>query len=262
MPARSRPRASCAPCSPTAPSASPTATTTRGCRTPTASAARPRCSARSGDAIAFAARTAAIELNASTDNPLVFENGDVLSGGNFHGQPVAQALDFLADRAHHAAGHCRAAGRAAGESRPVPGAAGVSDRRSRAVVGLHDGADHGGLAGGGVADPGLSGQHRVDSDRRQPGGLRADGDGGGLQGAPHPRQRRARRGDRTLVRRRRASSSCCRSPRGAACGGSTNGSATSGPACRPWPRIGRRLPTWSASPRAIRDGVFDPATLG
>ena len=48
------------------------------------------------DAIAFAARTTAIELNASTDNPLVFDNGDVLSGGNFHGQPVAQALDFLA----------------------------------------------------------------------------------------------------------------------------------------------------------------------
>ena len=48
------------------------------------------------DAIQFAARTAAVELNASTDNPLVFENGDVLSGGNFHGQPVAQALDFLA----------------------------------------------------------------------------------------------------------------------------------------------------------------------
>ncbi len=48
------------------------------------------------DAIAFAARTAAVELNASTDNPLVFENGDVLSGGNFHGQPVAQALDVLA----------------------------------------------------------------------------------------------------------------------------------------------------------------------
>ncbi len=39
---------------------------------------------------------AVIELNASTDNPLVFDNGDVLSGGNFHGQPVAQALDFLA----------------------------------------------------------------------------------------------------------------------------------------------------------------------
>jgi histidine ammonia-lyase len=47
------------------------------------------------DAIRFARETAAVELNASTDNPLVFDNGDVLSGGNFHGQPVAQALDFL-----------------------------------------------------------------------------------------------------------------------------------------------------------------------
>ncbi len=48
------------------------------------------------DAIRFAQRTAEIELNASTDNPLVFETGEVLSGGNFHGQPVAQALDVLA----------------------------------------------------------------------------------------------------------------------------------------------------------------------
>ena len=37
----------------------------------------------------------AIELNAATDNPLVFGQ-DVLSGGNFHGQPVAFALDMLA----------------------------------------------------------------------------------------------------------------------------------------------------------------------
>lgn len=47
------------------------------------------------DAIAFARRTVEVEINASTDNPLVFGD-DVLSGGNFHGQPVAQALDFLA----------------------------------------------------------------------------------------------------------------------------------------------------------------------
>ena len=48
------------------------------------------------DAIRFAEQTVAVELNASTDNPLVFDNGDVISGGNFHGQPVAQALDLLA----------------------------------------------------------------------------------------------------------------------------------------------------------------------
>ena len=41
------------------------------------------------------ATTVEVELNASTDNPLVF-GGEVLSGGNFHGQPVAQALDILA----------------------------------------------------------------------------------------------------------------------------------------------------------------------
>jgi histidine ammonia-lyase len=47
------------------------------------------------DAIAFARRVAEVELNASTDNPLVLPEGDILSGGNFHGQPVAQALDVL-----------------------------------------------------------------------------------------------------------------------------------------------------------------------
>jgi len=47
------------------------------------------------DALRFAEGTAAIELNASTDNPLVLESGEVVSGGNFHGQPVAQALDIV-----------------------------------------------------------------------------------------------------------------------------------------------------------------------
>ncbi|QTD42752.1 histidine ammonia-lyase [Sporosarcina sp. Te-1] len=37
-----------------------------------------------------------IEMNAATDNPLIFEEGDVVvSGGNFHGQPIAFAMDFL-----------------------------------------------------------------------------------------------------------------------------------------------------------------------
>jgi histidine ammonia-lyase len=38
-----------------------------------------------------------IEMNAATDNPLIFQDGEkVLSGGNFHGQPIAFAMDFLA----------------------------------------------------------------------------------------------------------------------------------------------------------------------
>ncbi len=47
-----------------------------------------------GEGIAFAERLVATELNAATDNPLVF-GADVLSGGNFHGQPIALALDVL-----------------------------------------------------------------------------------------------------------------------------------------------------------------------
>jgi histidine ammonia-lyase len=49
------------------------------------------------DAIDFCAGVVARELNAATDNPLVFaDTGELLSGGNFHGQAVAMALDFMA----------------------------------------------------------------------------------------------------------------------------------------------------------------------
>jgi len=48
------------------------------------------------DAIDFVASIVSRELNAATDNPLVFETGELLSGGNFHGQAVAFALDVLA----------------------------------------------------------------------------------------------------------------------------------------------------------------------
>lgn len=36
------------------------------------------------------------EANAATDNPLIFDNGDVISGGNFHAEPVAMVADNLA----------------------------------------------------------------------------------------------------------------------------------------------------------------------
>ncbi len=49
------------------------------------------------DTIEHAARIFEIEMNSATDNPLVFPTtGEVISGGNFHGQPLALALDFLA----------------------------------------------------------------------------------------------------------------------------------------------------------------------
>jgi histidine ammonia-lyase len=59
------------------------------------------------DALGYLGRVLAIEMNAATDNPLVFPDGGaadataratggglVISGGNFHGEPVALALDF------------------------------------------------------------------------------------------------------------------------------------------------------------------------
>jgi histidine ammonia-lyase len=59
-----------------------------------------RCAAQvhgaSRDLLDYVERTVAVELNAATDNPLVLvDEGMVVSNGNFHGQPVAFALDTL-----------------------------------------------------------------------------------------------------------------------------------------------------------------------
>jgi histidine ammonia-lyase len=49
------------------------------------------------DALDYVTRAHLVEMNAATDNPMVFaETGEILSGGNFHGQPVAIAADLLA----------------------------------------------------------------------------------------------------------------------------------------------------------------------
>ena len=53
------------------------------------------------DTLDFCRRTFDVEMNSAVDNPLVFVQkgqpvGDVISGGNFHGQPLAFALDYLA----------------------------------------------------------------------------------------------------------------------------------------------------------------------
>ena len=49
------------------------------------------------DTIAHAERVFSIELGSVVDNPIVFaDDGEVISAGNFHGQPLAFALDFLA----------------------------------------------------------------------------------------------------------------------------------------------------------------------
>jgi len=56
----------------------------------------PQVHGASKDAIAYARKVVETEMNSSTNNPLIFpESQEFLLGGNFHGQPVALALDFL-----------------------------------------------------------------------------------------------------------------------------------------------------------------------
>jgi histidine ammonia-lyase len=65
----------------------------------------PQVHGASRDALGYAAGVVEIEINSATDNPLVFAAEDrVISGGNFHGQPVAIALDVLAIAASELAG--------------------------------------------------------------------------------------------------------------------------------------------------------------
>lgn len=92
------------------------------------------------DSVAYANWVLNIELNSANDNPLVFvrEDGgaDVISGGNFHGAPVAMAMDYLA--------------------MALADLASISERRQARLVdpSKHDGAlplfltEHGGLENG------------------------------------------------------------------------------------------------------------------
>jgi histidine ammonia-lyase len=56
----------------------------------------PQVHGASRDAMAYVEEVLRVELNSANDNPLIFaDSGDHLEGGNFHGQPIALALDFL-----------------------------------------------------------------------------------------------------------------------------------------------------------------------
>jgi histidine ammonia-lyase len=60
-----------------------------------------RCAAQvhgaTREALRFVRDTVAVEANSATDNPMVFaDTGDIVSGGNFHGAPIAVAADLLA----------------------------------------------------------------------------------------------------------------------------------------------------------------------
>ena len=56
----------------------------------------PQVHGASKDCFKFVKETVEIEMNAATDNPLIFvKEEEVISGGNFHGQPMALPLDFM-----------------------------------------------------------------------------------------------------------------------------------------------------------------------
>ena len=112
------------------------------------------------DLMPQAAATLLTEANAVTDNPLIFAGTDeVLSGGNFHAEPVAFAADILALA-------CAEIGSIA-ERRiallvdpKMSGLPAVPRARQRRQLGLHDGAGHRRRAGRGEPHAVPSGQHR------------------------------------------------------------------------------------------------------
>lgn len=56
----------------------------------------PQVHGASWQALDYVKEKLEIEANAATDNPLIFDNGEtIISGGNFHGQPIAFAMDFM-----------------------------------------------------------------------------------------------------------------------------------------------------------------------
>ena len=56
----------------------------------------PQVHGASRDAIGYVKEKVEIEINSVTDNPIIFhKDGDAISGGNFHGQPLAMAMDFF-----------------------------------------------------------------------------------------------------------------------------------------------------------------------
>lgn len=56
----------------------------------------PQVHGASWQALDYVREKLEIEMNAATDNPLIFDGGEkVISGGNFHGQPIALAMDFM-----------------------------------------------------------------------------------------------------------------------------------------------------------------------
>ncbi|MFT6395792.1 MAG: histidine ammonia-lyase [Bradymonadia bacterium] len=99
----------------------------------------PQVHGASRDVAAHVLSVLVSEANAVTDNPIVFpDDGDILSGGNFHGQPVALAMDYL--------------------KLAISELGNISERRSAKLV---DKAFNEGLPAFLVSNPGLNSGHMI-----------------------------------------------------------------------------------------------------
>ena len=128
-----------------------------------------RCTARRATRSPSRAGTFDVEANAATDNPMVFaDTGEIVSGGNFHGAPVALARDVLclglaqlATISERRIGSARQSG--------AQRAAGVPHAARRTAIGTDDGAGDRGRAHVGAEDARASGERGHDSDVGQQG---------------------------------------------------------------------------------------------
>ena len=171
-----------------------------------------RCAAQvhgaSRDLLAYVERTAAAELNAATDNPLVFaEDGTMLSNGNFHGQPVAFALDALAMAVSELASISERRTERLVNPALSDGLPAVPRERRRAQLRVHDPPVRRRVSRQREQGALPSGERRLDPDERGTGGSRLDGQRGGAEGVAGARERRARawRSSSSRVRRRSSS---------------------------------------------------------
>ena len=179
-PGRRRSRRGCARCSPAARSSRATPTAA-ACRTRTRCAARRRCSARSPTRSTTCSGALERELEAVTDNPLVFpDDGDILSGGNFHGQPLSLPLDHLALALCELASFSERRIVRAALPR-LRRAAAVPDAAARALVGPDDRPVRRRRARQRVPGARAPGGRGLDPDERRPGGLQLDGRAGALK---------------------------------------------------------------------------------
>jgi histidine ammonia-lyase len=113
----------------------------------------PQVHGASRQAFAHARSVLEIEINSATDNPLVFKDV-ALSGGNFHGQPIALVMDYVSAALSELANISERRT----ERLVIERFAHVSGVARRVELGLHDGAVHGGRTGIGEQIPGAPSQ--------------------------------------------------------------------------------------------------------